>query len=80
MTGGQLRIEAMYAFVALDPDDNTEGVVAFMTPQGWVPMVGADLGRVEQLRPLAQEQAKELGLPILLLNFTNRTEVEVIDP
>ena len=78
---GQLRIESMYAFIQLDPADNTEGVIAFMAPSGtWMPMVGADMERVEQLRPWAQETAKVTGNPVRLVHFTHREEIEVIEP
>ena len=78
---GQLRIESMYAFIQLDPADNTEGVIAFMGPGGtWMPMVGADMERVEQLRGWAQETAKVTGNPVQLVHFTNREEIEVIEP
>jgi hypothetical protein len=76
---GQLRIEQMYAFVVVD-DDGTEGIPAFRGPGGLaMPMVGADLERVESLRPMAKAMAKELGKPLELLVFTGRESVEVIE-
>jgi hypothetical protein len=81
MAGGQVRIDQMYAFVALDPEDDTEGIVAFLAPgSGWMPMVGADMQRIDQLRPFARQQAKALGVRIRLLRFTDREEIEVIEP
>lgn len=74
---GQKRIEQMYAFVALDPGDNTEGVAAFLGPGGvWMPMVGADMKRVESLRPFAVDLARIGGTPITLCRFEVRTEIE----
>lgn len=76
---GQLRIERMYAFVVVD-DDGTEGIPAFGTPDGTaMPMVGADARRVDQLRPIAQAMAKQLGKPIELVLFTNRMSLDVIE-
>lgn len=76
---GQLRIEQMYAFVVVD-DDGTEGIPAFGTPDGTaMPMVGADIERVDQLRPIAQAMARQLGKPIEVLLFTGRESVEVIE-
>jgi hypothetical protein len=80
MARGQLRIEQMYAFVAVDPTDNTEGIPAFIAPGGPMPMVGADMARVESLRPIAQQIATATGVPITLCRFEVRTEVEVIEP
>jgi len=74
---GQLRIEEMFAFVVMD-DDDTEGVPAFLSGDLWLPMMGADMAKVEILRPLAEEVAADLGKPVTLLRFSTREEVEVI--
>jgi hypothetical protein len=80
VTGGQLRIEQMYAFVALDPADNTEGIPAFQGPGGVaMPMVGADMKRVDSLRPVAEQMVRDYpGLKITLCRFEIRTELETI--
>lgn len=80
MAKGQLKIDEMYAFIALDPADNTEGVTAFLSPtMGNMPMVGADMARVEQLRPIAQGLAKRSGVKIKLCRFSVREELEVFE-
>jgi hypothetical protein len=78
---GQLRIEQMYAFVALDPADNTEGVPAIPGPGGMaLPMVGADMKRVESLRPVAEQMVREHpGMKITLCRFEVRTELETFE-
>lgn len=45
------RIEEMYAFVAEDSGPDDEGVVGMATKSGWMPLVGADMARVESLKP-----------------------------
>jgi hypothetical protein len=77
---GQLRIDEMFAFIQLDPKDNTEGVIAYLSDVGWMPMVGADMDRVEYLRPLAQNVADDTGRPVQLVRFTNREEMELLRP
>ncbi|GAH83034.1 unnamed protein product, partial [marine sediment metagenome] len=47
------RIEEMYAFVAEDTGPDDEGVVGVNTGCGWMPLVGADMARVESLKPIA---------------------------
>jgi hypothetical protein len=78
---GQLRIDAMFAFIMRDAD-GTEGVCAFMNPDTriWTPLVGADLARVESLRPLALELALAHGRPITLAYFSERRDVELLEP
>lgn len=74
------RIEQVYAYVLVDPKDKTEGIPAFMSGQGWLPMVGSDAARMDSLRPHAEGIAKKHGVPIELVRFTNRESVEVIQP
>ena len=74
---GQLRIEEMYAFVVMD-DDDTEGVPAFLSGDLWLPLMGADMSKVEMLRPIAEQFATDLGKPVTLVRFSVREEVEVI--
>lgn len=78
----QLRIESMYAFVQMDPKDNTEGVIAFMDVPNrtWFPMVGADMKMVEKLKPAAQRVALTTGRSVQLVHFTTREEIEVLEP
>ena len=71
---GQLRIDEMFAFTCID-DDGTEGIPAFNSPMGPMPMVGADLARIESLRPIAEQLAR--SHKITLVKFTNRVELEV---
>ena len=73
---GQLRIETLYAFVCVD-EDGTEGVPAFSDGKSILPMMGADLAKVEYLRPLAQRVAND-GLKVTLVHFTNRVEIEIL--
>lgn len=76
---GKLRINEMYAFVAVD-DDGTEGVCAFPLDGVWMPMVGADSARVEALRPMAQQMATGLGKNVEIVRFTLRESIETIQP
>jgi len=58
-----LKIESMYAFIAIDPRDGDEGVIAFQTPSGMMmPMIGADMARVKSLIPMAEAIAKQTGI------------------
>ena len=72
-------IGQMFAFIAEDSGPTDEGIVAFTTPGGMaMPMVGADMARVDFLRPIAREIAKKTGRKITLVLFNNRIDLEVI--
>ena len=69
------RIEEMYAFVAEDFEPDDEGVVAMSVGDVMLPLVGADMARVESLRPIARNISAETGKRIKLLHFTHREEL-----
>lgn len=81
MTGGQVRILSLWAFIMVDPADGSEGVPAFPGPGGvLIPLMGADLARVASMRPIAEQAARRMGVPVTLAHFSVRTDQEVIEP
>ena len=78
---GQKRIERMFAFVVVD-EDGSEGVPAMAGPRGEpIPLLGADLARVDALRPVAAVLATMMNKPVkTLCVFSERTEVDTIEP
>lgn len=72
------KIEAIWAYVAVDPDDGDEGVVAYETPGGWLPLIAADEKRLNLLRPMAEEIAREGVVEIRLVHFYGRSTVEIL--
>jgi hypothetical protein len=70
------KIEMMYAYIASDA--GSEGICGFHGPNGWMPMVGADMKRAESLRPMAEKIAKATGRTITLARFHLREHLEVI--
>ena len=69
----KLKIEKMYAFVAENEDG--EGIMAFKSNNGWMPMVGADFKRIESLLPIAKELSKASDKKFRILQFDNRIDV-----
>ena len=71
------HIDEMYAFIATEEDG--EGVIAFFdsVTKTMVPMVGADMARVESLKPIAAGMVPQVG-PIKIVKFTNREEIETL--
>lgn len=74
------KITEMYAFVTADKGPDDEGVVGVNTPAGWMPLVGADMKRMEALKPVAKQIAKETKKVIRILKFTTMTEIGKISP
>lgn len=73
------RIDEMYAFIAEDSGPEDEGVIAMKMPGNiWMPLVGADMKRMESLRPTARDISRNLGKPVRLIRFTNREELGLI--
>lgn len=77
---GQYRIDSMWAFTCVDAD-GTEGVCAAMIGDlGLVALVGADLARIDSIRPYAQAVATQTRRPVVLSHFSVRTDQETIQP
>lgn len=78
------RIEEMYAFIVEDRGPDDEGVIAIQTEPGdggrrlWLPLVGADMARVNSLRDIAQGIGRQTGKKVTLVHFSNRRDLEVI--
>jgi hypothetical protein len=76
--GPGFRVSAMYAFLALDADDD-EGVPAILVGTTMMPLVAADADRLKSLRPVARNLARS-GTPIRLARFTRREDIELLEP
>lgn len=78
------RIDELYAFIAEDQGPDDEGVIALQSTSGttgeriWLPLVGADMARVESLRPFAEGIGRKTGKKIKLCKFDHRQELEEI--
>lgn len=77
-------ITELFAFVAEEEEGN-EGVIGMSLNMpgvgpSFTPLIGADMERVEQLRPYAIDIAKTSGKKVVLKKFTMTEEVEPIWP
>lgn len=75
------RVTELYAWVVADTGPDDEGVPAFLDPVSfvWMPMMGADLERAQQLRPMAETLVSIYGKPIKLIRSTGIEVVEIIE-
>ncbi len=74
------KIEAIYAFISIDEGPEDEGIVAALMGDKWMPLVGADMDRVESLKPLAMGVARATGKRIVLARFGDREDLEELKP
>ena len=72
-------IDQMFAFVVID-EDGDESVPAILNKNTWLPLVGADLSRIESLMEPAQVAATQLGKPIKIYRFSVREEIGEVKP
>lgn len=71
-----LKIEVIYAWVTTEPSGG-EGIPAIATETGAImPLVGADLDRIESFRYVAENMRKHTGYPVRLVRFSNREDLE----
>lgn len=78
------KITEMYAFVVEDTGPDDEGVIGMQSEEGdqgkiWLPLVGADMARVESLKWLAAGIGKQCGKKVKLIHFTNREDLGEIN-
>lgn len=66
--GRFLSIDTLYAFVNKDKDGN-EGILGVKTADGWMPLIGADMDRVNSLKPIADETSKSAGVDYEIRTF-----------
>lgn len=79
--GAPLKIEVLYAYLSVD-EAGDEGLCGYVPKGGgpWTPMIGADWKRVQSLKGIARELARESGRAIRLAIFGTREDLEVIQP
>ena len=65
------KIDELFAFIVEDSGPDDEGVAAQLIENVWLPMIGADLARVESLKPAA----RGIGLLLLFKVFLERYSV-----
>ncbi len=70
------RISEMFAFIAEDQGPDDEGVIGMEIGGSMMPLVGADMARVDSLRPFAEQIGLIINKKIKLVKFTTRTDVE----
>lgn len=75
------KITEMYCFAMYDKDESDEGVPVFTSRDGeLMPLMGADLTRIDSLRIVAQALADAFGKQLRIYKFTNREQIGEVNP
>lgn len=74
-----VNIQELWAFLSVDQKDNTEGIIAMMSPTGVTPMIAADAARLAMLMPHVERLVQDTGIPARLVKFTTREDIRLIE-
>lgn len=75
MSTANFKIEYIHVFVATDPADNSEGVIAYLAGLAWMPLVAADHTRLQHMIKAAEEIKERTGKDYTILRFEKREDV-----
>lgn len=75
MNQGSDKIQQLYCFAVTD-DDGNEGVPAVSKDGMMLPLMGADMERMDSMRPFMREFEKQSGKKVRLYKFTERMELD----
>ena len=73
------RIKSIWAFIATNPEDDSEGIPAALMSGTWMPLMAADEDRVASLRPIARDLVSR-GAKIRLVRFDTMVELDEVKP
>ena len=68
------------AFVSVDPRDNNEGLIAINGPFGNMPLVGADMDRMNSYLPFIRKMLENSEMSIRLYKFGSKELLEEFVP
>jgi hypothetical protein len=72
------KIESIWAFVSVDPEDGNEGVAAASFRGVMMPLIAADEKRLTMILPIAEHIKASTGIKLKLVKFTTREEIREI--
>lgn len=69
------KIEELYCFCVVGKD-GSEGIPSMLANGTWMPLIGADMRRVDSLKKIVRTMERQTKTKIKLLRFTVREEIE----
>lgn len=74
------RIKEMHAIVAVDPGNDSEGIPAYMTPAGPIPLIATDRVRLDEIVAMAQQVSDGTRMTFKIVKFIGREDIGEIKP
>lgn len=71
------RITTIHAICGID-DGDEEGIPAYMTPDGPIPLIASDRVRLDQITAMAQTIADTTGQNFKIVRFSVREDIGTI--
>lgn len=68
------RITTIHAILGIDAEDE-EGIPAWITPDGPMPLIASDHVRLDQLKVMAQQIADNTGMNFKIVRFSVREDI-----
>lgn len=75
-----VNIQEIWAFLSVDPSDNTEGIISYETAVGPMPMIAADAERLHLLMPYVERLVNGTRITVRLVKFSTREDIRVLEP
>lgn len=74
------KIESLWLWLSVDPQDGNEGALAARLGDAWLPLFAADEQRLREMEQLARSIVHATGIQARLVKFTTREEVQELKP
>lgn len=69
------RITEIHAITAVDPDDDSEGILGYFTSSGPIPLIASDAVRLDALKEMAQQMADQIKRNFKAVKFSVREDI-----
>jgi hypothetical protein len=73
----KLKIDEIMAFVSIDHEGN-EGILSAQIGNVHMPLIGADIARIESIHKIALDIARNANITVKLVKFSNREDCKTI--
>ncbi len=71
------KVDELFAFVTSEhqPEGHQEGIIGVATKEGWMPLVGADMERVNSIVAFLKTHKIYDAIPYRIYRFSNKEDI-----